>query len=142
MMKNILPILILSIFFLSCQNKADEEKNGNVVLNTLSISKNADDIKLNSLTNVCDYIEALDIVMTEMVELNDKYPDEIKFIIGPVADGDVVIHNEHTERFEVLQDRFEEIGQAAYKKYTIAEFKECSNYKAFSERSARLRTKN
>ena len=119
-MKNYIFLLFAGFLFLSCQKKAD-------------------DIKLNSLTSACDYVDAMTIVLTEMVELNDKYPNEIKWVLGPVRDGDTVISNEHTKRFEALQIRIEEISQAAYKKYTRAEFKECDNLQGYAELYKRLK---
>jgi len=113
-MKKYLFLLLASFLFLSCQKKAD-------------------DIKLNSLSSPCDYNDAMSTIMTEMVELYDNYPNEIKWVLRPNPSAGQAISNEHAKRFEELFKRLDEINQAAYKKYTFAEFKECTNHKEYGK---------
>ncbi len=90
-----------------------------------SCSRKPADIKLNELTSVCDYMDAL-------VSLSDEY-------IGLVGDRTWAnLSPEEQARLDEMENKYEDIGQACEKKYTHAEIKECPSYQKAVDNHARM----
>lgn len=85
----------------------------------------AKDIKLSDLEEVCDYTEAMNIVVDEALEIMD----------GRKRDD---LSEKEKAEIKELRHKFRDISRAADKKYTKAELKECDDYKDLRKKMKEL----
>jgi outer membrane murein-binding lipoprotein Lpp len=95
-------ILVISFLLAGCNSKPE-------------------DIKLNELNTVCDYVDALE----KVVEADIKLMKEKK---------DTELSDEDIEYRGLLRKKLEEISEALMKKFSFAEMKECENFASFKEK--------
>lgn len=81
-------------------------------------SKSALDINVAELDTACDFVDALDQVATEMMEIT--------------GDGDISTDEE--EKFEKLVKKVEEVSDAAESKHDVSEAKKCPNWDTLQEK--------
>ena len=92
----------------------------------LSCSQKPTEIKLSDLNTACDYVDAIEKCFDALIELkgeNENFDD---------------LPEDQQEYAEQLEDKLEEIGEAAEKKYTEAEIKECENFERVLEKSKKV----
>lgn len=74
-----------------------------------------EELKLADLKTACDYVDALESLADEVIRIQGDRPKE-KWT------------EEEKGRIKLLQKKAREVGEAADKKYTEAEFRECPNF--------------
>lgn len=109
---NKISVSILFLFFIvftSCQQKSK-------------------DIKLGDLKEVCDYVNAADIVLDEMIAFKKEHPKDVALGFRSIMVGDPIgeYKSEYTAQYQALMDKFTEIEEAGARKYTSKELNECS----------------
>ena len=92
----------------------------------ISCSQKPTEIKLSDLKTACDYVDAIEKCFDALIELT-----------GDMENFDDLPKNEQ-EYAKQLEDKLEEIGKAAEKKYTEAEIKECENFERVKEKSEKV----
>lgn len=110
-----------------------------------SCKKSSSDIKLSELNEVCDYINAIEIVTNEMISYGNSHYNDIYAAESFIAMQDTVYNSqeERNKRIKIIgefdpkyADQFYEmriklidIEKVLLKKYERKEFKECDNFK-------------
>ena len=102
----------------------------------LSCTQKAEDIKLSDLKTACDIVNALIKVADAGIKWEEKYDKEIKEDDFDSEKEGLEIYQkrikEKEEKLwaerEVLKKKLREIIEAAGKKYTAAEIRECPNF--------------
>jgi hypothetical protein len=97
-----------------------------VLIFAISCGRKAEDIRLSDLKTACDYVTA----MTDVF-------DEAQIIIKDTKHWED-LNNLQKEKLKILRNKLDEISEAAKKKFTKAEAKECSNYKKMVEKAKKL----
>jgi hypothetical protein len=92
----------------------------------ISCSKKPEDIKLSDLKSSCDYVDALEIVIDEgLLLFKNKKIEELS-------------PEEHSY-LQTLKTKLNDIGEAAEKKFTISEVRECSKFKLLDEKMEKFK---
>ena len=79
------------------------------------------DIKLSDLKSACDYVDAAEKVLDAAIAIGDNKDLE------KLTEAD-------KKEIKELEDKMEEIGKAAEKKYTEAEVMECKSFERVKEK--------
>lgn len=100
-----------------------------VILLTITIlvscHQKTTDIKISDLVTVCDYTEALERGLDEVIAIrgNKKYRD--------LSDLDKI-------KVDDIQKKIKKIAKAAEKKFTRVEAEECPNYEIMKEKKKKI----
>lgn len=104
------PIFAITLLVSSCHTKPE-------------------DIKLNDLKSVCEYVEAMEQVIDADIKLMKE------------RDISMLSDDERAYRKDIRK-KLMEIAKAAEKKYSIAEVNECENFESFKEKFKQYEGKN
>jgi hypothetical protein len=89
---------------------------GSALMMCLTISscggKKALDINVDDLNSACDFVDALELIANEMVEIT---------VDGEIASG-------QEEQMKKLVDKVDEVSSAAESSYPVSEARECPNW--------------
>jgi hypothetical protein len=85
-------------------------------------SSDPKDIKLSDLKSACDYVDAAEKIIDATIDF------------GKNKDLDN-LSKEDKKEIKALQDKIEEIGEAAEKKYTRTELNECKSFERIKEKA-------
>jgi len=110
-----------------------------------SCNKSSNDIKLSELNDVCDYVNAIEIVSNEMILFGKSHYKDIYAAESFIAMQDTVYLSEeernnririigefnqsYSDQFYEMRIKLNDIEKALFKKYTRKEFEDCNNYK-------------
>jgi hypothetical protein len=116
-MKKKIILLGLSIFMITCKQKPE-------------------DIKLSDMNNACDYLNAAERIIDAFLErtkwenLSDEEKEGKNVILkDPRCEScNLYISENKIKELIVLADKFNDLDNAASKKYTIEELQECNDY--------------
>jgi hypothetical protein len=120
--------LLMMVVFTSCSSSSDdksEEKNGKDAKQENSKASDPLEVDVASLTEPCDYVEAMEANADKMLELFNS------------VDGDYdKLSDSDKKRGEAVANKFNELETAVFDKKVDLE--DCENFKAFEEKMKSL----
>ena len=102
----------------------------------ITCKQEPEDIKLSDMNNACDYLNATEIIIDAILEktkwedLTDEEKEGDNFILkDPRCEScNLYISKNKLEEIKILLEKIKDLDNAASKKYTIEELKECNNF--------------
>ena len=91
-----------------------------ITLLLTNCSQKLEEIKLSDLKTVCDYVDAIENIFDEIIEISSKESS---------------ISKDDKEQIKSLMNKLEDINEAGGRKYTKKEMMECEGFNRIKEKA-------